>query len=255
MITIVLLVSRPEYLDLVFTCLEMLECDHAQTNILTIVDGDKDLFINVRNRTDFTKFNDRLCVQYKTADKLKNFDLGHRRKRIADIHNFAKKYIKRSDYIFCVEDDTTFGTKTLKKLEQDYQMVPFAGMIQGVQIGRHGINHYGVWTVDDPYEPTQIESQDKGFGITICDAGGLYCMLTRAENYMAHDFKPFDSGDLGPDFDYGIALRKQGYKNYTDWAITCNHHTKNGIVSPKTVDTQVVKFVKIDHRWRQKTIL
>lgn len=261
MTTIILLVSRPQYLELVFAGLELLECDSKQTNLLVIVDGDSELFVTTRNKTEISKFNDRLCVQYKSKDKMKNNDLNHRRRRIADIHNFAKQFIKKSQFIFCMEDDTTFGVGTLTRLLRNYEMLPYAGFIQGSQIGRHGIAHYGAWKVDDIYEPTQIRSllpsnmstpwKDH---IGECDAGGLFCVLTRAENYMAHDFKPFDSGDLGPDFDYGLELRRQGYRNYTDWGITCNHHVKGGVIKPSNTDTQVVQFIKIENRWRQKTL-
>lgn len=265
MTTIVLLVSRPDYLDLVFASLELMNCNATKTNLLTIVDGDNRLFVDARNRTELSKFENRLCIPYDSKDKMKNNDLNHRRKRIADIHNFAKQYIRKSDYIFCVEDDTTFGIDTLTRLMDNYRIVPFAGMIQGTQIGRHGIPHYGAWRVDEIYNPTEIKSMmppdtNKKWDtswvqkITECDAGGLFCMLTKAEAYMAHTFKPFDTGDLGPDFDYGLELRKQGYKNYTDWSITCHHHTKRGVISPSTTTTQTVLFKKVEQRWRQKSL-
>ena len=261
MTTILLLVSRSEYLDLVFAGLEMLNCNAGQTNLLVIVDGNPSLFINARNKTELSKFNERLCTQFVTTQPFKNNDLAYRRRRISEIHNFAKQYIKKSKYIFCIEDDTTFGVGTLQRLLDDFAMLPFAGMIQGAQIGRHGINHYGAWKVDDVYEPTVIESllppnistpwKDS---LRECDAGGLFCMITKAENYMAHEFKPFDTNTLGPDFDYGIELRKQGYKNYTDWSIRCNHHTKRGVISPSSTEAQTVMFKKVEQRWRQKTL-
>lgn len=254
MISIVLPVSRPDYLDMVFATLEFMTCDKEQVNLLTIVDGDNQLFVDVRNRTDKSKFKDRLCVQFKDQEKMKNHDIMHRRYRIAKIHNYAKQFIQRSDYIFCIEDDTSFGADTLKKLLKDYAEIPFAGLIQGFQIGRHGINHFGAWKVDDVYEPTVIKSQLRAKNtIGISDAGGLYCTLTKAENYMAHEFEPFADA-LGPDFNYGIELRKQGYINYTDWSLPCNHHTKSGIINATQQYTQKVQFIKGETRWRQKSL-
>jgi len=43
------------------------------------------------------------------------------------------------------------------------------------------------------------------------DAGGLYACLTRYELYAKHEFEPYEDV-LGPDFRYGIWLRRQGYQ-------------------------------------------
>lgn len=254
MITIILPISRHEYLDTVFAGLEFLDISMQEVNLLTIVDGDVSLYEKARNYVELSKFNERLCVQYKTKDKKKNYDMNHRRLRIANIHNYAKQYIQKSDYIFCIEDDTTFQPDTLKRLIKNYTILPFAGFIQGLQVGRWGINHYGVWKADSIYDISSITSMLRGDGLVECDAGGLYCMMTKAEIYMAHNFQPFNGGDLGPDVDYGIELRKQGYKNYTDWQIPCNHHVKDGIIEPYATDIQQVKFIKVDNRFRQKTL-
>lgn len=253
MTTIVLPISRIQYLDQIFACLEYLECNAEQTNLLGIVDGDINLYEIARNKIELSKFNDRLCVQYKAKDKLKNYDIMHRRRRISDIHNFAKQYIQKSEYIFCMEDDTTFRPHTLEKLRHDYSTLPFAGMIQGYALGRHGIPHFGSWNFDEIYEPRCIVSQNKGKDIQETDAGGLYCTLTKAETYMAHTFEPFHDG-LGPDVNYGIELRRQGYKNYTDWTLPCIHHTKDGDIIPNQNISQQVQFIKTEHRWRQKSL-
>lgn len=249
--TILILISRPHFLDLVFAGLEMLECDPETTNLLGIVDGDQHLYLTAHTKITNAKFNQKLCVQYKTSDKMKNYDMAHRRRRIANIHNFAKNYIKDTKYIFGIEDDTTFAPNALVKLQHDMNMNPFAGLIQGYQIGRWGIPYYGVWQADDIYEPKRMESMPKGDGIQTCDAGGFYCFITRAENYMAVDHQPFENNGLGPDVNYGMELRRQGYMNYTDWNIGCNHHTKDGIIRP-SAETEQVTFVKVDNRWRQQ---
>lgn len=247
-VTIVLPISRADYLKKVFDCLELQDTRDHDINLLTVVDGHR-IYEQARNLTQQTRFNQRLCVEYKDQDRMKPFNIAHRRKRIAKIHNFAKDKIQDCDYVFLVEDDTTFKPDTLKKLLQNYADLPYAGLIQGVEVGRHGINHYGVWNFDDIYEPTQIKSSDKQAGLKECDAGGLYCALIRRDNYIKHEFKPFEGNGLGPDVDFGISLRRQGLKNYTNWGITCNHHVNSGVID--TTNARTVTFARKDKRWRQ----
>lgn len=253
MTTILILISRPEYLNLVFAGLEHLICDADDTSILAIVDGDSDLYELVRNKVEQSKFKERLTVQYKATDKMKRYDMAHRRKRIGDIHNFAREYVKNTEYIFGIEDDTTFGPGTLDKLQQDYRQFPFAGMIQGCQVGRWGIPYYGAWKVNNVYNPTEIQSLERGKGIEACDAGGFFCFITRAEYYFAVEHQPFDNGGLGPDVNYGVELRKQGLMNYTDWDVPCDHHTKDGVIKASEGTYQVKLFKNVAGRWRQKT--
>lgn len=235
---------------MVFACLDYLECDVIQTNLLVIVDGSNALFVEVRNRVAQTKFSDKLCVRFTDVENMKNYDLLNRRHRIAKIHNQVKEFIKQTEYVFCVEDDTSYSSNTLKKLLEDYRRYPQAGLIQGVQIGRHGINHYGAWTVDNLKQPTKICSQTRNHNLKESDAGGLYCVLTKAENYLAHDFKAYYDA-LGPDFNYGLDLRNQGYKNYTDWELFCEHYGEREILLSSS-RTQQVCFNKEEKRWRQK---
>lgn len=257
-VTIFIPVSRSDYLDKIFSTLELLECDRTKTNILVVVDGDSNFFVDVRNRVEMSKFEQRLCVQYKAKDKLKKYSYALRRKRISDIHNFAKQYIQECDYVFGLEDDTIFGVDTLKKFLRLYGLYPYAGFIQGVQLGRWGNPYVGAWKVNDIYEPTEIMSMlppEKNSPVWFqqVDAGGFYCYITKRESFVDHNYEPFDGNGLGPDVNFGISLRQQGMLNYIDWTTTTIHRSKDRDVSLLNTKPSVVTLRKVNYRWRQQT--
>lgn len=252
MTTILILISRPTWLDRIFATLENLDCSPADINILGIVDGDTSLYVTARNKIEASKFNSRLCVQYKTKDKLLNANIAHRQQRISNIHEFAKQYLD-TEYIFGIEDDSTFSVTALKQLQQDYYKYPYAGIISGVQIGRHGINHIGAWKTDNIYNPREITSIEKSEGIKQVDATGFYCFITKAENYLKHEFKPFEL-TLGPDFNYGLKMRQLGLMNYVDFNIPVSHHTKDGELTLNNTQVDTVSFIRVENRWRQKSL-
>lgn len=255
--TIILPISRADYLEGLFARLEDLQCDQEKTNLLCIVDGNPNLFVNVRNRVDQSKFKEKLCVKLSSKKKLKHYSYLERRVKISEIHNEFKKYIKNCRYVFGLEDDTFIQPSTLKKLLKNYYMYPHAGFIQGVQLGRWGIPYIGAWKIDDIYNPKKIKSisySNSKKDLESIDAGGFYCFITKAEIYMAHDFKPFGNNDMGPDFNYGIELRKMGYDNFIDWSISTIHKTPKGDISLFNTEVRDVAFVKKENRWRQSSI-
>ena len=113
--TIVLPISRKDYLSKIFMTLEMLDCDRAYTNLLCYVDGSLELFQETRNLVVNSKFRERLCV-YRRKGIGSVSSVLRRRQRISDIHNEIKDLIKQTDFIFLIEDDTLFSSNTLKKL-------------------------------------------------------------------------------------------------------------------------------------------
>lgn len=250
---ILLPISRDTYLDAVFSRLELLSCDRGSTSLLCIVDGDVQLTVKARNFCEQSKFGSRLCVQYpQESSQPREHNLLGRRKRIADIHNFAKDYVNRAQFIFLTEDDTILPANTLDRLHEAYKMYPYAGLVSGVQLGRHGIPHIGAWAADDIYDPTVIQSKDQGIGTEEIDAAGFFATLTRSENYMAHEHKPFGNNDLGPDVYYGLELRKQGYKNYIEWSINTTHKRQGGDLSLHNTVSLQVTFTKVNNQWKQR---
>lgn len=250
-VTIILPVSRDNFLNKVFPSLEMLRCDKTKTNLLVIVDGDNNLFVKTRNLVSESKFNQSLCIQFKSEHVLKHYDINARRLRISDIHNEIKQHLWDTIFILGIEDDTVVPNNTLQKLLKDFIDLPHAGFIEGVELGRWGVPYVGAWRFDDIYEPKQISSIIKKDNIEKVDAGGFYCFMSRLDTYESHDFKPFDGNSLGPDVNYGISLRRQGYENYIDWSISCKHLTKDKSISLFNTTPKKITFTKRDNRWRQ----
>lgn len=256
-------VSRPDFLHRIFAQLDMMPCNVNETNLLVYVDGDLDLFNTARNFVIQSKFKERLCVYRRKGLPSVNH-IRSRRQRIAEIHTEIQAIIGTCDYIFLLEDDTLFPLNTLERLLKAYGMSPHAGLITGVQVGRHGMFVPGIWKVDNPYNIQRIQSQ---MPITTTnpvmkdwevfqeiDAAGLYCCITKAEHYKKAKFEPFDA-ILGPDVSFGLALRREGYKNYVDWSLNTDHLTKTGEITIKNVTLQQITFTKLEpNRWEQQLV-
>ena len=222
--TIVLTVSRDDFLLEVLSALELVECDPTYTNILCIVDGDAKLYAKVRNLIQDTKFNERLTIQYPDRKPIKRFDPVFRRKRISAIHNFAKQQIGIAEFVLLTEDDTVIPRNTLRRLREALNGSRSAVSAEGVEVGRWGIPYVGAWRFDNIYEPTSVTSLAyQETGVEEIDSPGFYCTLMRADVYRNHEFGIFES--LGPDISMGLELRRIGYTNFVDWDVKCKHLT------------------------------
>jgi hypothetical protein len=243
--TIILPVSRRQYLDRVFASLERLNCDREITRLLVHVDGDADLYLAARNLTEQSNFVERLCVQSELSGRQREASINARRRRIAAIHNNIGRLLKPCRYVFLVEDDGILPAHALSRLMMRHVANPHAGFIEGVELGRWGLAHVGAWRADDVYEPRRIESvfpratevldmaqrlvgRVQDGVVEDIDAGGLYCCLARYELYAGHLFKPYVGDSFGPDVDWGLTLRQQGYRNYLDWSVQVEHLRQNG---------------------------
>ena len=257
-VTIILLVSREEYIEKVLSSIELLDCSSESTNLFAVVDSNNELFVKTRNLVEKTRFNKKLVVKYD-GGFIDKHDYLARRYRIADIHNYIKKYLFNSDYIFIVEDDTIIQSDTLKKLLLNYRIKPNAGFIEGVQLGRWGTPYVGAWKVDNVYEPTEITSIVKNSenNLEKIDTGGFYCVLTKFNTYYNHKFDVYGNNILGPDFNFGLSLRREGYENYIDWDIITTHKTEEfGDINITTTNPKIVQF-KYDGKkriWESKEI-
>lgn len=249
MITIILPVSRPNYLRVVFDRLEMLECDRNETNLLCYVDGDIQLFQTARDLTVNSKFADRLCV-YRRRGIPNVGSVRARRQRIADIHNELKANIGKSEYLFLIEDDTLFSSNTLRKLMNKLTESRNVGLVSGIELGRWGYLHIGAWRVDDVYDTKVIRSVPLEDGVQKVDATGLYCCVVRAENYLRHNFAPFNEA-IGPDVGFGIDLRRQGLNNYVDFSVRCTHMTVKEKIEVTGSKIVQVSLEKVGDKWTQ----
>jgi hypothetical protein len=221
MINILVPVSRLRYLDRFFDSLNKLE---GEANLFVLVDGDHRLYEKARNLTVKSKFNQRLCIF--RAKGTPSQAQKRRKQRISDIHNEIKTYINGGEFVFLTEDDTLLPPDTLTKLMPLYGD---SGLVSGVQAGRHGFTHIGAWDVGET-----IVSVPMGTGLREVDATGFYCLLTRTEYYLDHDFKPYKD-ILGPDVDFGMGLRAKGLKNYIDYSIQCTHMTPKEDIEVKDI--------------------
>ena len=205
-----------------------------------------------------SKFADRQYIQGDLPGPLRDFSINTRRRRIAAIHNEIHKLIKPCEYVFLIEDDGALPPDALSRLLADYKAHPYAGFIEGAELGRWGSPMIGAWRADDVYEPSVIETvlsarpellNDAGRAIGCVpeeiDAGGLYCVLAKYEHYLRHECRPFDADALGPDFNWGIELRQQGYKNYVDYSVAVGHCKPDGTsIHPRSTNPVQMRFVE-----------
>lgn len=242
MITIVLPVSRDNFLKQIFQRLDQLECDRENTNLFVYIDGDLNLFEIAQRYVSESRFKERQ-IKFRRKGLPNVSHITSRRKRIADIHNEIKMIIPECDYVFLLEDDTLIEPDALKKLLADYEKFPEAGFISGVEIGRWGYEHIGAWKMEGD-KIYSIENLDLGY-LQRVDAAGLYCCLTRYSFYKDGCFMPFEK-ILGPDFTFGIVLRRAGYQNYVDFSVKCKHLTKRGAIDFENAKIIQVRFEKND---------
>jgi hypothetical protein len=267
-VTIVLPVSREQHLLRVFASLEMLDCDRARTSLLVFVDGDESLFLTARNLVNQSKFADRQCIKGQIEGAKREFSINTRRRRIASVHNACRKLIKPCEYVFLIEDDGVLPATALGRLLTDYLAHPHAGFIEGVELGRWGIPHVGAWRADDVYDMKQLESamparrellNDAGRAIGLVpdkvveeiDAGGFYATLTKYERYAGHEFKPYEGCAFGPDIEWGLELRRHGYRNYLDWTVGVEHLRSDGTSThPRQTQPLRMTFTNQAGSWR-----
>lgn len=257
-VTIFVPISRDTFLQELFTSLEMLKCDTNHTSLLIYVDShDKKLYEKCRVYTDNSKFGQKLCVFRKSNKKVPRYSVDVRKFRIAELKNESTEYIANCDYVFGIEDDTIVPRNALEKLLKNYQQYPNAGFISGVEMGRWGAPYVGAWKADDIYQTKCMTSLMPADGIQEVDCAGFYCYLTKYQTYMQHNYEPFMNGVLGPDTNFGIALRQQGLKNYVDWSIKCKHYNDGGqaITFDNTQPIELeYKQVEGGNRFRQNII-
>lgn len=257
MVTIVLLVSRANYLEKVVTAIELLDCNPRDTNILCIVDGDDRLYIRTRNLIMATKFNQRLTVKLKHSTPFSNLQIANRRQHIAAAHNQARGLIAHKDgYVLSVEDDTIVPKSALHRLMDVAISNRAFAFAEGVELGRWGVPYVGAWTADDIYNPTKITSVQNIYPVpagqreTNIDAGGLYCALMRVDVYKQHEFTC--ANGLGPDLNFGLEARQLGFENFIVWTVPCVHLCKKveeTSITPDQPSHQVTLTKKNDVKW------
>lgn len=186
--------------------------------------------------------------------------LFYRRDRIVEMLEMMQMQIKQMpeqyEMLFMVEDDTKIDQDTLHKLLKDHKELTDqqvnVGIIEGVQVGRHGIRMIGAWRCDDLENPTKMATipyNRTGFFEKI-DGGGLYCYIVPMKLFLEHTFYWHDEC-FAPDVTFGIELRKKGYTNIIDWTVVTGHCDQNGGVLYPNESCTVAEYEKQENgEWK-----
>lgn len=240
MITIVLPISRKDYLLPMFRVLDG-TIRPADTELLIVTDCDNECSSMIQTLLDTIHFPRVQVVNFgdSPASEIKD-----RRKRIPEIHNFAKQFInEQSDQVFLMEDDTVFQAEALMQLIEVKHMTG-AAFVSGVEMGRWKTPYIGGWIADDIKDPQHIYSVKPGEGLQEIDGPGLYCGLVDYQLYMDHEFAPFYKkgiNGLGCDINFGLWIRNKGLKVILNWEVLCGHYKEGkqllvGDVRPVVID-------------------
>lgn len=240
--TIVLLVSRSFLLEQIFERLSELFCDRTRTNLLVVVDGDTSLFLKCRNNAP--KLNETLVIKAPHVER-RSLSQVFRRKRIGQLHEYAKQFIQNCDYVLLLEDDGLPPRDSLKRLLP--LMKEGVGFVSGLQVGRWNSRYIGGWIFDDPNDPKELSSIEPG-GIKEVHAAGFYCCLMRLALYETITIEP--TGNWGPDIETGRIISTIKYKNYMDTDLVVDHYAENGRIFNLKDDVRIIKLRKDRGIWR-----
>lgn len=220
--------------------------DPALTNLCIIVDCDEAYIANTIKKFAEAKGYRSFHVKINADWHPNEVRLSIRRMRVADVKNQSKDLINLTDgeYIVGLEDDTVFDREPqwlMKLLE------PFTdsriGFVEGVQMGRWGANMLGVWQFDNVEKPSQVETLLPAEGIEEITAGGFYGYATLRQLYLNHEYYTSSAQPWGPDVNYGVWVRQQGYGCFVDWGILFGHKDFSKTLYPDDAKVRLAKIV------------
>lgn len=216
--------------------------DPARTNLAIIVDTDEPgIYNRIKRYAEENGYRNFLGVINR--DNAPNeVRIPIRRQAIAAMKNASKNLISQldGDIVIGLEDDTVFTDLDFARLYQPLLDNPKFGFVQGVQCGRWGVKIVGVWKVDSPLFTEKAETLLLGQGLQEIDAGGFYGYATRKSLYINHDYYSATTQPWGPDVNYGLWVRQQGFKCLVDWGLQFGHNDYDKILYP---DEKVSKVV------------
>lgn len=213
--------------------LASLKLDPRHTSFCAIIDLDEPI-IEAKLRKFYQRHGfKKLLIKMNTESHPNEVRIAVRRLRIAEVKNQSKELIAQceGEYILAFEDDTVFEGLDWHRLV-DPLRTDQVGFVQGVQCGRWGVKMIGAWKVDDRYNPKKIETLLPGKGYQAIDAGGWYGYATRRSLYLNCEYYTSTAQPWGPDVNYGLWLRNQGYKSLIDWDSVFGHNDHNVILYP-----------------------
>ena len=182
--------------------------------------------------------------------------INSRRRRIAQNHLTLTNAVKdlKPDLVWQVEGDCDLPEDALENLVKDYKKLKGKdfGYVSGTQVGRHGLYALGAWQFREDFK--LFKSLDHRLeGIQEVDATGFYCLLAPAKVWLK-GICEWDWDAWGPDVNWGLSLKAQGYKIYCDMDIQIGHIIKGGTIRVDSISTENVTFTQDDDgKWSYKT--
>lgn len=222
--------------------LRQVQHDPARTNLAIIVDVDEPYIATLIKRYVEEHGYRALQITINRENNPNEVRIPVRRQAIAAMKNQSKHLISQldGDIIIGLEDDTVFPDLDLARLYQPLLDDDTIGFVEGVQCGRWGVKIIGAWSFDDFEFPQKGETLLPQEGYQPIDAGGFYGYATRRKLYLNHDYHSATSQPWGPDVNYGLWLRSQGFKCLIDWQSVFGHNDYDSILYP---DVNVSKVV------------
>lgn len=240
-ITIFCAFTRPWAIEQWLEDLSKVKHDQERTHLVFILDGDYPNMLRLMK--EYVKTRNYRSFTYRMNEDwhVNESRVAVRRSRIADIKEQSKELIAATDceVVIGLEDDTVFGhIGDFEGLYLPIMQSDQVGFIEGVQIGRWGVRMVGAWELDDLTYPkraaTMLPPKDWNPFIQEITAGGFYGYATRKELYLNHDYYTGSNQPWGPDVNYGIWVRQQGYTCLIDWRLEFGHNDAGRIAYPYT---------------------
>jgi hypothetical protein len=183
-----------------------------------------------------------------------------RRKRIARNQQLLKRMMLGHDvydYVIQIEGDSVLEPDTFKKMIKLAQFLhkrnDSFGYLSGVQIGRHGLYCIGAWHVAANRRKFQSINH-KLTGLQKVDATGFYCFIAPYSVWM-RGMSWWEGERWGPDVNYGLSLREQGFTLYVDMDLQIPHATERGQIDFDNINLCTVAFEKqADGLWKHNQL-
>ena len=219
------------------------EHDPSLTNLCFIIDTDEPYIRNMLQKFAEQRGYRSCHIEMNSEHHPNEVRLVIRRTRIAQVKNQSKDLVARTDgkYIISFEDDTVFDRlKNFNRLLNPLAINPKVGFVEGVQMGRWGVNMIGAWLADNDLDPTTIKTLLPKSRSALDDAewyenitgGGWYGYATRRDLYLNCDYYWATSQPWGADVNYGFWLKQRGYKVLIDWQTVFGHDDRGRVGYP-----------------------
>lgn len=239
--SVVVLVSRPEYLNTVTENLEKLELP-GSSELVVMIDnsniGDSFVTEEIKKRFYAT------TIKNISHTKPPSGASPQARNRISQVRNESKPLVGDTHYVFSFEDDTVIPADAFMKLSMNID--DKTGVISGVQVGRHTEKIIGAWFADHYWFPSEFTTLGKNeitTPLVSVSGTGMYCYITPTKTYKEAQYGWHMP--VGPDVWYGLFCLSKGLTVRVDQSVVCGHRIPNGkVLTPDNVDVVKIKYTK-----------